>query len=354
MTGLRRNEAYTSKNEYVFGADMIVSPVVASGDKITGLAGESVWLPEGDWIEWQTGTRFQGPTTVQRKFSVSQIPIYVRGGAIVPEAPPMQYSNQKPLDPLIVNVFPLADGQRSAYTLYEDAGDSTAYQQGSDARTEIVATGSGDVLLVHIAAAKGNYHGMLAARAYEIRLPTDWPPALVMANGRTLTRTTQKGATGWHFEGNTLTTVIDLPSIPVKQAVTVRIARSAELFSRRAELDGFAGAMTRLREAYDELNQTWPIAWSTDELIDAMQTGDRLSYFPEHAGELLTHYREVLPKAMAGVNRFDRPPSQVELEALAKRFNIDPNSDVAQKKVAEFKDRVACAEAALADVRNPR
>jgi alpha-glucosidase (family GH31 glycosyl hydrolase) len=347
-------EAYNSKNEYVFGADMIVSPVVASGDKITGLAGEAVWLPEGDWVEWQTGSRFHGPTTVQRKFSVSQIPVYVRGGAIVPEAPPMQYSNQKPLDPLIVNVFPLADGQRSAYTLYEDAGDSTAYKQGSDVRTEIVATESGDVLLVDIAAAKGNYHEMLAARAYEIRLPADWPPALVMANGRTLTRTTQKGATGWHFEGNTLTTVIDLPSIPVNQAVTVRIARSAELFSRRAELDGFAGAMTRLREAYDELNQTWPIAWSTDELIDAMQTGDRLSYFPEHAGELLTHYREVLPKAMAGVKRFDRPPSQSELEALAKRFNIDPNSDVAQKKVAEFKDRVARAEAALADVRNLR
>ncbi len=46
--------------------------------------------------------------------------------------------------------------------------------------------------------------------------------------------------------------------------------------------------MTRLREAYDALNQTWPIAWSPDELIDAMQTGDRLSYFPQQAGELLT------------------------------------------------------------------
>ena len=44
-------------------------------------------------------------------------------GAIVPDAPPMQYSNQKPLDPLILNVFPLADGQTSHYTLYEDAGD---------------------------------------------------------------------------------------------------------------------------------------------------------------------------------------------------------------------------------------
>jgi alpha-glucosidase len=52
------DEAYSNKNEYVFGADMLVSPVVAPGDKITGLAAESVWLPPGDWIEWQTGARF--------------------------------------------------------------------------------------------------------------------------------------------------------------------------------------------------------------------------------------------------------------------------------------------------------
>ena len=104
----------------------------------------------------------------------------------------MQYSNQKPLDPLIVNVFPLAEGQTSTYTLYEDAGDSRAYQQDADARTEIRAIEDADVLLVDIAAAKGTYQGMPAARAYEIRLPGDWPPGLVMVNGRTLNSTARQ------------------------------------------------------------------------------------------------------------------------------------------------------------------
>ncbi|MGB8769753.1 MAG: TIM-barrel domain-containing protein [Candidatus Korobacteraceae bacterium] len=348
------NEAYTSKNEYVFGADMIVSPVVAPGDKITGLAGESVWLPSGDWVEWETGTPFHGPTTVHRNFSISQIPVYVRAGAIVPEAPPMQYSNQKPLDPLIVNVFPLADGQSSSYTLYEDAGDSRAYQHDVDARTDLRAAEKGNELTVEIAAANGTYKGMPSARAYEIRLPGDWPPASVEANGRTLNYAAQKGTPGWRFEGNTLTTVINVTSSPVNQPVTVRVTRSAALFSRRRELDGFAGAMTRLREAYDALNQTWPIAWSPDELIDAMQTGDRLSYFPQQAGEQLTHYREVLPKAAAKVKQLEKPPSQAEVEALAKRFKVDPNSDLVKKKIADSRRRVARAEAALADVRNPR
>ncbi len=65
------DEAYTNKGEYVFGRNMIVAPVVAPGDKITGLASESVWLPPGDWLEWQTGTHLHGAASVQRKFSIS-------------------------------------------------------------------------------------------------------------------------------------------------------------------------------------------------------------------------------------------------------------------------------------------
>lgn len=345
--------AYSHKDEYVFGADMIVAPVVAPGDKATGLANKTVWLPAGDWFEWQTGTTLHGSTAVQRNFSISQIPVYAKTGAIVPEAPPMQYSTQKPLDPLIVNIFPLADGQSSTYTLYEDAGDSPAYQQDAAAWTELRASQKGNELTVEIAPTKGTYRGMLSERGYEIRLPGDWPPASVTVNERPLARAAQEGGAGWSFVGNSLTTIISVPSTPVKERTTVRVTRAPELLSRRAELNGFAGSMTRLREAYDELNQTWPFAWSPDELIDAMQTGDRLSYFPEQAGQQLTHYREVLPKAVAKVKEFDRPPSPEALAALAKKFHVEPNSEFAQKKAVEFKERIARAEAALADLPKP-
>ena len=115
--------AYTSKNEYMFGDEMIAAPVVAPADKISGLATEKIWLPEGDWIEWPTGKHFDGPATVERSFSIDQIPVYVRAGAIVPMQPAMLLHRQKPVDPLIVNVWPLAPGQSSSYSVYEDSGD---------------------------------------------------------------------------------------------------------------------------------------------------------------------------------------------------------------------------------------
>jgi alpha-glucosidase (family GH31 glycosyl hydrolase) len=343
-------EAYSNKNEYVFGSNMIVSPVVAPVDKTTGLANESVWLPKGDWIEWQTGTRLQGPAEVKRNFSIRQIPVYVRAGAIVPEAPPMLYTSQKPVDPLIVDVFPLEDGQSSSYSLYEDASKSRAYQRGEFARTELRSSEKGSELTVEIAAVKGAYAGMPKARGYEIRLPGDWPPESVVVNGRPVTYSAQEGTPGWRFEGNTLTTIVTVPRTAVNTPVTIRVRRSSSLFSRRKELGGFAGDMTRLREAYDSLNQTFPFAWSPDELVDAMQTGDRLSYYPQQAGEQLTHYREVLPQVNARVKELEGKPSQAEVEELAKRLDVDPKSELAQRKVAEFKERLARAEAALADV----
>ena len=74
---------------------MIAAPVTAPADKVTGLASEQVWLPKGDWIEWPTGKHFTGPVTVERSFSIDQIPVYLRAGAIVPMQPPMLSHRRK-------------------------------------------------------------------------------------------------------------------------------------------------------------------------------------------------------------------------------------------------------------------
>jgi ABC-type Fe3+-hydroxamate transport system substrate-binding protein len=84
-----------------------------------------------------------------------------------------------------------------------------------------------------------------------------------------------------------------------------------------------------------------------------MQTGDRLTYRPQQAGEQLTRYRTALTQVIAKVNELAKQPSETDIETLAQRFHLDPNSEEAQKKVADYRSRVACALAALADVPSP-
>ena len=342
-------QSYTSKNEYLFGDKLLVAPVTSPIDSASGLASESIWLPQGEWIEWSTGKHFQGSAQMTRKFSIREIPVYAQAGAIVPMAPKMRHTGERPVDPLIVNVFPLGSARKSSYTLYEDSGSARDYQIGKYAWTDISATEDNGQLKVTIAAVRGSYPGMPAQRGYEIRLPGDWPPESVSVNGRQLAAA-EEAKTGWRYEGNTLTTVITTPRVPVGSQLVVSVRRSPSLVARRSELDGYAGAMTRFREAYDTLNQTWPLGWSPDELIDAMQSGDRLTYHPEAAGKEIAHYRDVLPKAQNQVQALTKGFNQEQMEKIAARVGQDWKSDAAKKKLSEYNERVGRAFAEIMDV----
>ena len=317
-------EAYDSKNEYLFGDQMLVAPVVAAADKKSGLSTEKVWLPKGEWIEWPTGKHLTGPTTVDRNFSIDQTPVYLHPGAIVPMQPPMRYTGEKPVDPLIVNVWPLEPGASSSYSVYEDSGVSVEYQHGVFARTPIKASQSGDTLNVEIGPVEGGYTGMLKARGFEVRLPADWPPAAVSVNGVPVKHVGVAGKGGWSFEGNTLTTVIPVPGASTATKVTVEVRRAAGLMAKRSELDGFAGAMKRVRGAYDQMRQLSPISDAPDTLIDAMQAGDRMSYHPERAVEEIAHFHEVLPKAQADLATIDSGLA-AKLDAYVKRMKAHPS-----------------------------
>jgi len=291
--------AYTSKGEYRFGDQMLVAPVTVAADKVSGLATEKVWVPKGEWIEWPTGKHFTGPAIVERSFAIDQVPVYLKAGAIVPMQPPMRYTGEKPVDPLIVNVWPLAPGTTSTYSVYEDSGVAVEYQRGVFARTPIKATQTGDSLKVEIGPVQGSFPGMRPARGFELRLPADWPPASVTVNGVAVKKAGPTGKDGWSFEGNTLTTIVPVPSTSVQSKVTVEIRRAAGLTARRTELDGFAGNMALLRGAYDAMHKTEPVSDPPESLVDAMQTGDRLGYHPENAVEEIAHLHQVLPKAQA-------------------------------------------------------
>jgi alpha-glucosidase (family GH31 glycosyl hydrolase) len=292
-------EAYAAKNEYLFGENMLVAPVVHPVDAGTGLATEHLWLPAGEWIEWPSGKRFHGPIDVDRSYAIDQLPVFLRAGSILPMQPPMLYTGARAVDPLILSIAPLADGQTSHYTVYEDSGHAEDYQRNiGTAWTDVSATQSGEELTVTIAPVRGGYPGMQSMRGYEVRLPADWPPASVTANGVSLQFSLDAKQSGWRFDGNTLTTIVpvthgdvhvDMPGDvhgDVQQATTIVVRRApgSSSISSRNMLDGFAGRMRRLREAYDALSADHPTTHAVpDDVTTAMQTGNRIGYHPETA-----------------------------------------------------------------------
>jgi alpha-glucosidase (family GH31 glycosyl hydrolase) len=291
-------ESYQARGEYNFGDSLIVAPVTRPVDTDSQLATETVWLPPGDWFEWPTGHSIHGPATVEGRFSIEQIPVYAKAGAIIPMQSPSNSNDEKPVDPLQLTVFPMTGGQQSSYTFYEDSSQSEEYRRGVSASTKVEARRNGDDLDVTIDPIQGRYAGMPQLRSYELRLPADWPPDSVTANGHSIGYVPGKDSPGWRYDGNTLTTTVRVAAQPTASILRIRVHRAAGLEAKRSDLDGFAGKMTRLRAANDTLNSLWPLVWAPDSLIDAMQSGDRLTYSPQNAQRELQHYRSSYMEAV--------------------------------------------------------
>jgi alpha-glucosidase (family GH31 glycosyl hydrolase) len=329
--------AYSYKDEYVFGSQMIVAPVTKPVDPNTQLAQEKVWIPKGEWIERSAGRHFSGPQEIKRQFAVEETPVYVRGGAIVPMQPPMGHIDQHPIDPLILNVYPLVDQQTSEYSLYADASDSEAYKRNVCTWTKISAKQAGDDFTLTVAPVEGSYPGMITARAYEVRLPGDWPPESISVNGTPIKETAETGKTGWRYDGNTLTTVITTPRFPVHTAVRIEVRRGKGSLASRAQLDGFAGATNRLHQAYDTLNLLQDLStWAPSQLIEAWQTGDRISYHPETARAEIERFPKRYAEAIASVQALV-DQSNLPEEELEKRLLKNHPSDSDRERIQHYK-----------------
>ena len=340
-------EAYDAKNEYMFGDNIFVDPITQPVAKDSQLAHVTVWLPPGDWIEWDTGARLQGPATVERSFSLSQIPVYVKAGSIIPMQPATHVPRTS-TEPLILSVFPMNDGHVSTYRLYDDVGDTPGYEYGESAWTPIRASLSGDgrLLNVSVAPVEGRYPGMPNERAYELRFPGSWPPSAVSVNGKPLPFAKRKGTIGWRFEGDTLTTIVTTARVPVNSTLKISLRIGLDMARNRSLLDGFAGKLARVRETYDLLNANWPVAWSPDELVSAMQTGDRVGYFPKTALAEVS----ALQKKLAALPALIEAMHATESSPAFATATSESSSDGSQNNLRHYNSIINTALAHIADI----
>jgi len=112
-------------DEFLFGNSLLVNPVTQPN-----VASRSVVLPAGnDWIDFWTGRTYHGGQTIVADARLEQIPILVKVGSIVPMGPVVQ-SSAEAQDPLEIRVY---GGKDADFLLYEDSGDSYAYEHGARA-----------------------------------------------------------------------------------------------------------------------------------------------------------------------------------------------------------------------------
>jgi alpha-glucosidase len=117
-------------DQALLGRDLMLAPVLRPGRVC-----REVYLPAGVWYDVRSGERLAGPQHVLADAPLDQlIPLYARGGAIIPSGSPLQWADERPLDRLRLDVYPDVHGAAEGW-LYEDDGRSPAYEQGASCRT---------------------------------------------------------------------------------------------------------------------------------------------------------------------------------------------------------------------------
>ena len=119
-------QAYEVPDEFRFGTQLVVAPIVTDDDDSASLGRTEAWLPQGEWYDFFDGRRYASSNPSGRRLEVwraiDRIPVFARAGGIVPLQELGDGDAVNNLDnpqSLRVLVFPGADGR---FAMIEDDG----------------------------------------------------------------------------------------------------------------------------------------------------------------------------------------------------------------------------------------
>jgi alpha-glucosidase (family GH31 glycosyl hydrolase) len=153
-------------DEWMFGKWLLAAPILGEGQ-----ARRSVFLPPGEWIDYFRGTRYSGNRWIQYAVNAqtwADMPLFIRSGAIIPTQAPQQYVGQHPVREITLDVYP--DSKPSAFTYYDDDGETYAYERGVYFKQRIHALRTATAAIVTFDRPTGTY--VPALKTYLLRVHT--------------------------------------------------------------------------------------------------------------------------------------------------------------------------------------
>jgi alpha-glucosidase (family GH31 glycosyl hydrolase) len=239
-------ETHDLDSQFLYGEEFLIAPVIdgLKSPQATSLEEGEAWvrvyIPEGEWIDYWNDDRYIGPGWKHLKATPGQEPTLVRGGAIIPMGPMMEYIGEKPNNPLTLDVYP--DGA-SRFVMYEDDGETYAYESGAYSTTEFTCREEKAGVEIGIGPAEGHYEGMLESRDYRLRLHGITEPRSITVNGREVVKLGsedewQEADSGWRVEkggvfsihgGGPFVVHVKLPTVKRSERVRINLEGAAPI-----------------------------------------------------------------------------------------------------------------------------
>nr|BAC54958.1 6-a-glucosyltransferase [Sporosarcina globispora] len=150
---------------WMFGDWLLAAPVVEKQQ-----TSKEIYLPAGTWIDYNRGTVLTGGQKISYAVNpdtLTDIPLFIKKGAIIPSQKVQDYVGQAPVQTVDVDVFP--NTAQSSFTYYDDDGSSYNYESGAYFKQLMTAQDNGSGALSFTLGAKtGTYSPAL--QSYIVKL----------------------------------------------------------------------------------------------------------------------------------------------------------------------------------------
>lgn len=318
----KASQAYDHPEEYQFGPDLLVSPIVHRGIGRAWLGAADVWFPSGTWWNLLTDESVSGPGDQPVLATASEIPVFVRGGVPLPMQPVSLRPTAQPANPLIIRIYP---GPGGHFTLYEDDGASPDYLHGAYSLTSLDYQNLGDKGgRVLIGAARGSYQGQPQSRRVVIELPATTHPAEIEVDGKPIPES-GSALPGYSYNSVTATSEIRLPNTPIRQqiAVTVRFSGSQAQQEMIPQILNRIALTRRARAGAGQTQASWK--YSLNWLLLNLQTllAEASQSSPEPLTQLQTQFQQDennLIQIQSALQSFKRRQARAAAFALSNDY----------------------------------
>lgn len=211
-------DAYKNKNQYLFGSELLVSPITTQKTRPTNMGSTETWLPKGRFVDIFTGTVYDGDRIISMHRPTDGVPVLAAEGAILPlDNPPKgEFKNGTPLPEAIELVVVV--GKDGHFELLEDDGSAEVLEHAVLARTSISynqATGE-----IKIGPTE---NPLVKSRKWSIQLPgfdPSSPAASASSEGRTVSVDFSRDPENGH-----LCIVLDNP-LAADKGMTIKLGKA--------------------------------------------------------------------------------------------------------------------------------
>ena len=231
--------AYKLTDEFRFGTELLVAPIVDPAERSVQRAKADVWLPQGEWFDFFDGRHYTSRPAEGRRLEawrdLDRMPVFAKSGAIVPLQMPAEgealnsVANPRALQ---VVVFP---GAENSFTLWED--DGAAQSKDRWASTEMALRFEGDSAQFSIAPAEGATDVIPASRDWTVTFRGIAPEAMHAVRA---TVDGSAAAPEVAYDAETLSLTVTLRDVPTSAAIAIDFADGLAVADDPVEADAFA------------------------------------------------------------------------------------------------------------------